>query len=201
MLQFWSWGSQACWIDHEPIEGHFICGVRCNTLDKQTWDMNGPPTGASLDLAESLSFGAEGSPALSSLNVTTCSVHNRRTLSCYGGVQKVAALLKATVIQFMTLTSALVIDECSSGISTEETRTLQGKNARLCCYDNFQFHRSKSKGFPVSQTHLWNECSLITQGHRTSNASWWFTLVGWTFAGSSKGWTWRSSGLSYCFDT
>lgn len=53
----------------------------------------------------------EGLPVLDALAVITRSMHNCRVFGFYGGVQKLTALLKATVVQLKTISSALSADE------------------------------------------------------------------------------------------
>lgn len=72
-----------------------------------------------------LSFSTDGLYVLNCMTIITRSMHNCKVFSYYGGVQKVTALLKASIVQLKTLTSALVVDEQLSSCSMEKTRILQ----------------------------------------------------------------------------
>nr|CAD1832089.1 unnamed protein product [Ananas comosus var. bracteatus] len=62
---------------------------------------------------------------LNCLAIIIRSIHNCRVFCYYGGVQKIIALLKASVVQLKTLTSSLAVDEQLSSCSIEKTRVMQ----------------------------------------------------------------------------
>ncbi|KAG0476313.1 hypothetical protein HPP92_013154 [Vanilla planifolia] len=75
------------------------------------------------ELSASLTYNTDGLYALNSLMIANRSWHNCKVFSYYGGVQKVAALLKA-VVQLKALASAPSVDE-SSSCNAEKIRFLQ----------------------------------------------------------------------------
>ncbi|KAJ3679372.1 hypothetical protein LUZ60_017383 [Juncus effusus] len=82
---------------------------------------------SSLDQSDELNLGlnTDGLYVLNCLMIITCSMHNCRVFSYYGGVQKITALLKAAVIQLKALASSLSSEENSSTVTIEKTRTVQ----------------------------------------------------------------------------
>ncbi|CAL5383977.1 unnamed protein product [Camellia sinensis] len=73
----------------------------------------------------SLTITSEGLPVLDALTIVTRSMHNCRVFGYYGGIQKLAALMKAAVVQLKTITGALSADENLSSFMLEKTRILQ----------------------------------------------------------------------------
>lgn len=88
-----------------------------NTTAQSTTEQMGTST--------SLTVTSEGLPVLDALTIVTRSIHNCRVFGYYGGIQKLAALMKGSVIQLKTITGALSADENLSSLILEKTRILQ----------------------------------------------------------------------------
>lgn len=67
----------------------------------------------------------EGLPVLDALAVISRSMHNCRVFAFYGGVQKLTALMKATVVQLKTVSTALSADESAPTSMVEKSGILQ----------------------------------------------------------------------------
>ncbi|CAK9186584.1 unnamed protein product [Ilex paraguariensis] len=83
------------------------------------------PTADQLGTSMGLAITSEGLPVLDALSIVTRSIHNCRVLGHYGGIQKLAALLKAAVVQLKTITCALSADESLSNSVAEKSGILQ----------------------------------------------------------------------------
>ncbi|VFQ62264.1 unnamed protein product [Cuscuta campestris] len=68
---------------------------------------------------------SEGIPVLDALTVVVRSLHNCRLFGYYGGIQKITALMKATVVQLKTIASALSTDGNLSNDVVERTAIFQ----------------------------------------------------------------------------
>nr|GLL18344.1 BEACH domain-containing protein B isoform X1 [Ipomoea trifida] len=68
---------------------------------------------------------SEGLPVLDALTVVIRSLHNCRLFGYYGGIQKLTALMKATVVQLKTIASALSTDGSLSNSVVERISIFQ----------------------------------------------------------------------------
>lgn len=75
--------------------------------------------------AVSISFASEGLPVLDALKIIIRSLHNCRVFGYYGGIQKLTALMKGTVIQLKTMAGVLSADEKFFNLMEEKTGFLQ----------------------------------------------------------------------------
>ncbi|KAH7849592.1 hypothetical protein Vadar_020109 [Vaccinium darrowii] len=88
-------------------------------------ELNNTVQSTSEQIGTSTSLTSEGLPVLEALTIVTLSIHNCRVFGYYGGIQKLAALMKAAVVQLKTITGALSADENLSSLILEKTRILQ----------------------------------------------------------------------------
>ncbi|EXB79620.1 BEACH domain-containing protein lvsC [Morus notabilis] len=73
----------------------------------------------------SLNITSEGFPVLDALKIVTRSLHNCRVFGYYGGIQKLTALMKGSVVQLKAISGALNADENLSSFTLEKISLLQ----------------------------------------------------------------------------
>ncbi|KNA15279.1 hypothetical protein SOVF_099670 isoform A [Spinacia oleracea] len=78
-----------------------------------------------LTVSTSSKISSEGIPALEALMIVVRSVHNCRILGYYGGIQKLVALIKASVVQLKAISGALAGDEALSVLVLNTFELLQ----------------------------------------------------------------------------
>ncbi|XP_047961281.1 BEACH domain-containing protein B isoform X2 [Salvia hispanica] len=77
------------------------------------------------NITTSLNIPNESWMALDALTLVTLSIHNCKVFGYHAGIQKLTALMKVTVVQLKTVTSALPTDESLSNAMVENAGVLQ----------------------------------------------------------------------------
>ncbi|XP_057986936.1 BEACH domain-containing protein B isoform X2 [Hevea brasiliensis] len=111
-----------------PAEVILLLTEEIINLTTLVTDLNITVVPSKTDLSETstgLALPSEGFHALDALTIITRSIHNCKVFGYYGGIQKLTALMKASVVQLKSLTGTLSGDESLSNVIVEKTQLLQ----------------------------------------------------------------------------